>query len=331
MLTRTSWPLAVAATFLLLAWESSAALLHEDFSNDPAASGWRIWGDTNLFTWNAAQGALNVTWDSSRSNSFFYKRLGTVLARDDDFSFQLDLRLQDIATTTKSGPFEIAVGLINLADATRTGYWRGSGVNAEHGPRNVFELDYFPAGYYPGFGDVAPSISPTVVSMDNGFASGFSLTELTNGQLYHLEMAYSASNGVIHTTISAEGGFSLTLDDVVLGSAFTDFRIDSLALCSYSDTGDDFDSVLAHGTVDNLLVTLPPPPVQQFTGSLSNGIWVAQFLTRTNWVYTVERASDLQTWIPASAPLDGTGTILTFQDPNPPSPAAFYRVTAQRP
>jgi hypothetical protein len=330
MLNCSSWALALAGAIVLTV-NSHADVLQQDFSANPASAGWNVWGETNLFTWDFAQGKLSVTWDSSRTNSYFYHPLGTVLARDDDFSLAFDLRLQDITTTTKPGPFQIAVGLINFSDATRSDFWRGSGVNAVHGPRNIFEVDYFPAGYFPGYGDVAASISPTLVSMNNGFASGFSLLQLTNNQDYHFELAYTASNTTLRMTLSS-GGIPLgPFDDVQLGAEFTDFRLDTAAICSYSDTGDDFDSVLAHGTIDNLEVRMPSLPVQNLTGSPSNGVWVIQFTNRTNWVYTIEKTTDLQSWVPASAALNGNGSTLTFQDPNPLAAAAFYRVRGQRP
>jgi hypothetical protein len=304
--------------------------VQEDFANLPAASGWAVFGDTNLFQWNPTAANVSVTWDSARSNSYFYRSLGTILAKDDDFLIAFDLRLLDITTTTKPGPFQIAVGLIGFSDATRSGFWRGSGVNTTHGPRNIFEFDYFPAGYYPGYGSVVPSASPTLVSIDNGFASGFDFLELTNGQLYHIEMAYTASDSLFHTTLSCEGVVLGPLGDVSLGGDFTDFRLDTVAICSYSDAGDDYDSVLAHGTIDNLVVRLPAPPIQNLAGGFSNGVWQVQFASRSNWVYTVDRTTDLQTWDTVSGVLSGDGARLRFQDPQPADPAGFYRVSARR-
>ena len=326
MLNRRSFALALAVA--LFSSISHSGTLLEDFSSNPSARGWQVWGDTNLFSWAVAEESLNATWNSSTSNSYFYHSLGTVLARDDDFALSFDLRLHDIATTTKPGPFQIAVGLVGFAEATRSDYWRGTGVNAQHGPRNVCEFDYFPAGYYPDFGDVAPSVSPTVVSSDNIFSSGFDLLELTNNETYHVEMVYISSNSVLRTTLSLGGQNIGPLGEVQLVSNFTDFRLDTVAVCSYSDAGDDFDSVLAHGTVDNLVLTLPPPPLENLTSSWSNGVYVVEFGTRTNWNYTLDRSINLADWNPISTAVVGTGTNLSLQDVTPPAPAAFYRVTA---
>lgn len=310
-----------------------AGVLREDFSTNPAASGWNTYGNTNLFQWNGAQGTLNVTWDSSTSNSYFYHSLGTVLDRNDDFSLEFDLRLLDIATTTKPGPFEIAVGFINFADATRTNYWRGSGVDAVHGPRSIVEFDYFPAGYYPAFNYYSkPTISPSVVSSNNNeFLAQFAELELTNGLPFHIKLDYAASNATLRTTLTCNGAAVGPVPDLALDTNFTDFRVDTVAISSYSDTGDDYDSVLAHAVMDNLVVTTPEPPVTEVTGAITNGGWQVQFTSRTNWIYALERTTDAKVWTPLPATAPGNGGILFLQDPTPPAGAAWYRVRAQKP
>ncbi len=309
---------------------AQGAVLEEGFAADPLANGWSFFGQSNFFRWNPTAKNLEVTWDSSQPNSYFYHPLNTILARDDDFSVAFDLTLSDITTTTKPGPFEIVVGLVRLEDETRNDYWRGSGVDAAHGPRNVFEFDYFPAGYYPGYGDVAPSISPTLVSSNNFFAAGFDLMQLTNYQSYHIEMVYTASNATLRTSVSANGMAIGPLQDVTLGSDFTDFRLDTLAVCSYSDTGDDYDSVLAHGTLDNFVVQLPAPPVGNVEGFFSNNIWNVRFMTRTNWTYSLEVSTNLQDWATASESVPGTGGYATLQDTNA-GRVCLYKVSATRP
>jgi len=308
-----------------------AATLQEDFSSPPALHGWHSFGDTNLFVWDATNQNLRVTWDSSRTNSYFYHSLGTILAKDDDFGLEVDLRLSDITNTTKSGPFEIAVGFLNLAEATATNFERGSGVDPLHGPRDIVEFDYFPSGFYSGFGDVAPSVSPTLVSGANVFATGFDLFELTNNDLFHIVLNYSATNRTLHTVITRNGAPFGPIDDVGLVTNFTDFRVDTVAISSYSDFGDDYDSVLAHGTVDNLVVTTPPPPVSVVTGGRNGGHWEVQFTSRTNWLYRLERTADFQSWTAASGNLSGNGGGLVLRDTNAPSGRAFYRVRAERP
>ena len=68
--------LALAAAGLSLLPAARAATISEDFSSDPLKNGWQIFGDTNLFRWDAANRVLDVTWDSSQPNSYFYHPLG---------------------------------------------------------------------------------------------------------------------------------------------------------------------------------------------------------------------------------------------------------------
>ncbi len=318
---------------LALLWLSFGPTLHaqslrQDFSADPTLGGWKTFGDTNLFAWDPGDQNLQVTWDSSRPNSYFYHPLGTILAKDDDFGLEFDVRLSDISTNAKSGPFEIAVGFLNFNEAMRPDLWRGSGADPIHGPRSIVELDYFPAGYYPDFGPVDPSFSPTLISSNNGFASGFDLFAMTNNSLYHVRLQYTATNQTLRTVITADGMPIGPIDDVVLGANFTDFRLDTVAVMSYSDTGDDFDSVLAHGTVDNLVIMTPPPPVGNAVGGFLGQGWQVQFTGRTNWIYTLERTTDFQFWQSLQS---ATNIPWALLDTNAPSGKAFYRVRAERP
>jgi hypothetical protein len=325
--------LALAGVVLQLAAVLPAATLHENFSTDPALRGWSVFGDTNLFAWDRTNQNLRVTWDSSQTNSYFYLPLGTVLSRNDDFSVEFDLRLSDIAPTTKPGPFEIGVGFFNLADATRTNFWRGAGRDLEHGPRSIVEFDYFPAGYFPEWNWYTdPTISPTVVSMDNtNFDSGFALLELATDAAYHVVLSYSGLSQSLHTEVWRDGAQIGPIADVALDTGFTDFRLDTFSISSYSDTGDDYDSVLAHGVVDNLVVTASPRPVGYLTGGWSNGVWQVQFASRTNWLYTLECAGNFQQWTNVLPNVPGTGERLCLQDTNPPASKAFYRVRATQP
>src|SRR6266567_5584260 len=111
--------LGLAAICLTAVATERAATVTENFATNPLGRGWRIFGDTNLFLWNAADQNLSVTWDSSRPNSYFYLPLDTILNRQDDFSLALDLKLTDIAggvDPNKPSTFELAFSLINLLD-----------------------------------------------------------------------------------------------------------------------------------------------------------------------------------------------------------------------
>jgi hypothetical protein len=83
--------------------------------------------------------------------------------------------------------------------------------------------------------------------------------------------------------------------------------------------------------VDNLVVIVPPPPVQNLTGTFSNGVWQAQFISRTNWLYTLQRTTNFVSWADASPAANGNKTNQLLQDTNPHADKAFYRIRAERP
>src|SRR4051812_16645701 len=124
----------------------SAAVYVEDFSADPGSRGWRVFGNSNLFQWNKGGQNLDVTWNSSEPNSFFFMSLGTVLAKSDDFSFTFELKLKDLqfgTSVNRTNTFQVAAGLMNFRSGTNANYYRGAGTSAAYGVRNVAEWDFF--------------------------------------------------------------------------------------------------------------------------------------------------------------------------------------------
>jgi hypothetical protein len=315
---------------LVAASAGGAATFTEDFSTDPLQNGWQFFGDTNLFQWDSTNQNLNVTWDSSQTNSYFHHPLGTILAKSDDFGLSFDLQLSYIAigvNTLKTNTFEVVVGFINLATATSTNLERGTGVSSTHGARSTCEFDYFPDS---GKG---ATISPTLISSNNQFATTFAHPfTLDPGALFHVTMNYTAANKTLHTTMTRNGApfAGGAISDVILSPSFKDFRLDQVAVCSYSDAGAD-GSLFAQGTVDNFIVTVPPPPVQNLAGSFAGGVWQAQFLSQSNWLYTLQRSGDFQSWTAVSSATPGNATNLFLLDAGPPADRAFYRVKAERP
>ena len=83
--------------------------------------------------------------------------------------------------------------------------------------------------------------------------------------------------------------------------------------------------------MDNFVVTLPPPPVQNLTGAFNNDLWQAEFIGRSNWLYTLERTANFISWTEVSAAASGNGTNLFLQDTTAPRDNGFYRVRAARP
>jgi hypothetical protein len=82
----------------------------------------------------------------------------------------------------------------------------------------------------------------------------------------------------------------------------------------------------------------PAPPdanitalVQNLAGVFQGGQWQAQFLSCSNWLYNLQRSSDLQNWTDIVSRIPGNNTNLILSDTNPPLGKAFYRVGADVP
>ena len=337
--------LASAGLFLARSL-AGAATFAEDFSANPLQHGWQIFGDTNLFGWNATNHNLEVTWDSTHPNSYFYHALGVTLTRYDDFSLEFDLRLSDIASGVepgKTGPLEIGLGFLNLAAATSPNFMRGAWGAAP----NVAEFDYYTSGYYDYGGIIYPSPASTVPSFIPGtdsyhYAPAFVVmfeTELPTNQTVHVRLAYTGDDQTAVLTVSINGVPLSQLPNLVLSDAGNsqfaptdNYYVDTFSISSYSSAGDDYDSVLAHGTVDNLAITAQLQPITRLTGGLTpEGVWQAQFYAHSNWLYTLECSTDLHSWTPVSLAANGNEDFVVLQDADPPWPIAFYRVRAQEP
>ena len=309
----------------------SATVIAEDFAFDPLQDGWRIFGDTNLFRWNATNQNLEVAWDSSQPNSYFYHPLGTILSRQDDFSLTFDFRLNDIgpgSDTNKGSTFPIAIGFLNLDEATQTNFLRGTGNNSP----DLAEFAYF---WDSGFGATTwPTFVDTNSTFNYNNARDYAIFSLAPGDAYHVVMTYAPSNQTVVATVTNFEQTSGVRITQLLNTNFADFRLGAISIGSYSDAGQDpqyAGSVLAHGTVDNVVVTAPTPPVQNLVGLLTNKFWQVQFIARTNWLYTLERTSDYGSWATASASTAGVNGSLSLVDTNVSSANAFYRVRAKRP
>jgi hypothetical protein len=302
-----------------------------DFTTDPAAEGWRAFGETSLFRWSSENQNVHVTWDSSRDNSYFHRPLGVTLNRQDDFALGFDLQLDTVTIGVdpdKPFTFQIAIGLIHLESATNTALWRASGVDAIHGPRNLVEFAYFPDS---GFG---ATIAPSIISSNNQFASQFDYPiELSTNATFSVLLRYTAIDHTLRTTLSRNHAGFADIQDVVLPVDFTDFIVDAVAICSYSDAGQDprfGGSILAEGSVDNIYVQLPSPPVDQLVGLINGDTYQITFTAKAGWTYSLERSTDLAQWATATNHSATTSATLTLTDPSPPAQQAFYRVSASR-
>ena len=305
-----------------------AATITENFSTNPLQNGWRIFGDTDRFQWDGIHHNLAVTWDSSRTNSYFYHPLGTILTRNDDFSVAFDLQLND-AEAGGYG-FELAIGFLNLAEAMSTNFNRSTGENSP----DLVEFTYFPATACSD-----STVWPVFVDTNSDFnwneASDYAIYAPTPGDWYHIVMTYTASNQTMVTTMTnfeQTSGVTIIdpLDLTNTNYPFTDFRVDAISINGYQDDGWG-DSIYAQGVMDNFVVTLPPPPIQNLTGAFSNGIWQARLTSRSNWLYTLQHTTNFVSWDDVPVSLTGNGTNLFLSDTNGAANRAFYRVRADRP
>jgi hypothetical protein len=311
---------------------SRAAAISENFAADPALRQWRQFGDGSLFQWNATNQHLEVTWDSSRTNSLFYRPLQTVLTKSDDFSFGFDLRMHDIAigvNTNKPYTFEIAIGFCRFNSVTNKNFFRGAGTSVSFGPRNLVEFDYFPDS---GFG---ATVAPTVVANTNAirFSDNHPL-EMTTDDLFRVDMTYTASNQVLRTVMTRNGtAFGPIRDLSFVG--FPDFRVDAFAVLSYSDAMQSppqfSGSILARGIIDNVTWSVPDPPLATFRGDFTNRGFGAEFDAKSNWVYRLEASSNLVDWSVIETKSTVTNRMMLLEDTDISSTRAFYRVLADRP
>lgn len=308
----------------------------ETFTGNPLTNGWQVFGDTSLFSWDSTNQVLDVTWDSSQSNSYFYVPLGTVLTKNDDFCFSFDLTLFQCGTGDSTGPLQLGVGFLNLTNAVDPSFERGAGISP-----NIAEFNYYPAGYFPGFPSPATATPGFVDCTSSAFAPD-DLTpyeaQLPTNVLMHVVLAYTGFTQTAALNISTNGVPLAQFPALVINTngnggftATNDYQVNMFSITSYSEAGQFppyVASIYAQGTVANVNVTLPR--VQNITGSFINGNWQTQFGTYTNWLYTLERSTNLTQWNPVTS-INGNGMVVTLQDTNAPPAAAFYRVHASQP
>jgi hypothetical protein len=307
--------LALASLFVLSA-NARATLMREQFTSDPALDGWQIFGDTNLFQWDSVNQNLDVTWDGSQTNSYFYHPLGRTYTTNDSFCVQFDLTLTN---TVAIGYFEVAIGLCNLAEATSTNFSRANVTSPD-----LFEFDYYPDG--PA--SWGPSIDATLVDSHNKFYFAFDATQpLPKNMPCHVVLVHLANTATISGTVFTNGQVMTTLPNLdPYGAA--GFQLDTLAIENYTTLDDTYgDSLFAQGSVGNLSFA-SPLPVGMVHPTAAGQVQVG---SDTNWLYTLERTADFQTWTVASPTFPGNGTNLLLQATNVPADKAFYRVRADLP
>jgi len=297
-----------------------ATVVRETFAADPALDGWQVLGDTNLFQWDSTNQVLDVTWDSSQTNSYFYCPLGQTYTQNDGFYLRFDMQVNDLAGAGFG--MELAIGLLHYDDFTSAGFSR-----ADFYSPNVCEFDWFPAytydnKYHPD------SIEATMIDASGNdlFYDFDNLTPIP-GVTYRIELMHQPGAGTITCQVSTNGQIITTLPNALdYNGPIGDFQLDTLSITSYQDDGYG-DSILAHGSVGNMAFASPLP-----IGFMQNPASAqVQFASDTNWVYTLQGSADLINWTAVAPGVFGNGTNLLMQDTTPPAGAAYYRVRAELP
>lgn len=304
---------ASAGLLCLFAVSAPAVSFQEDFASDPLSHGWEAFGAAELFQWNAENQNLEVTWDSSKTNSYFYHRLGTVLTRADDFTLSFELRLTQISV----GTFELALGFLDIASATNVTFLRGTGPDSP----NLVEFDYFPDW---------TSINAT--SCDSNSVMTFrydARLPLSVGEIYHVELRHKAGESMASASVYTNGVLYTDLPDAFASAGFQDFNLDAMAVMNYNDKN-SYGALLAKGVVDNLVVEMTSSPVNTISGAFAGAAWQVRSGSADGWSYTLQRSLDFQTWDTIQGPVPGTGGELQLNDPQPPVNGAFYRVKASQ-
>jgi hypothetical protein len=312
---------------------AAGATFTENFATEPTA--WQIWNPAS-FRWNAEAQNLAVTWDSRQTNAFFFFKLPLSLTRHDNFSVEFTLRLDDLLLgidPQKISTFPICIGFLNLAEAERANYFRGSGVNSTTGPRSIAEFNYFPDS---GFG---ATVGMALVSTNNQFAYSHTFpVELTPEDIFRVNMAFDPSTQIMSMRLLKNGEpYGEAPDNTVrplnYPSNFGDFILDAFSITTYSDaaqTPPQFaGSILAHGIIDDVVITFPDSPISEIHGAFDGGHWIVQFVARAGWTYSLEQTTDFNQWEAVVAAL-GVDGVLELKDENPPNEKAFYRVVAER-
>jgi len=297
----------------------SAITIREDFASNPSNNGWKVWGNPSLFQWNKELECLDVTWDSSETNSYFYYSLNTELTKKDSFSLEFELQVfEAIAGTSSNKPFtfELSLGLINLNNATNSGFHRGT---ASSSP-NLVEFDYFPDSGY------GATVSPTIISDRSRFYPSFAFPfELLATSVYQVRLDYESTNMTLRTVITENGKPTQPIDSVKLPSDFSDFMVNAVSINNYSDEGAG-GSIKAFGRVDNIQIHLPSVPSVQLHGQKIREHFQVTFTGQPGAFNQIERSVDLKTWTKVFEILLTTERQISYEAVLENNSPAFYRV-----
>ena len=293
---------------------------YESFATNPLANGWMLHGDESLFEWDAEAGALDVTWNSEKPNSYFYRPIGQTLTEKDSFAFTFQLTLNEVKAGHLDGQpytFEVAIGLLNLETAKELGFMRGTGTDSP----NLVEWDYFPD---TGFG---ATVSPALASSKSEFSAGFTFpAELTKWKVYTVHMGYDGSTGVLKTEMLEEGKPWKTIAEVKRKNAHAGFLVDTFSISNFTAKGSE-SSLLATGTIDELAIATSRSGPSFVDVHLDEGQWRARAFVVAPDDWQLQRSGDLRDWKSLDAVQKPSQFFMRFTDPEPVGRNQFYRIT----
>ena len=319
------------ATFILNPAAYSATTVTENFAADPLSRDWEVHNDASLFVWNSANQNLEVTWDSSKTNSYFRLPVPEMTS-EQDFSVSLDLHMHEIEIGTTEGrpsTFQFAFGFHHRAEADATDFFRGTGADTP----NLAEFNFMPDS---GFG---PTLWPAMFStnglMNYSGASDFGLVEIPVDVPMRVTLSYTAADHTLQIQVRTNG---VTLGEIVRAPLIETniqmgFVLDAFSISSYSDDGQfpsEFEgSIFARGTIDNIELTLPESSTFSATGALVAGKWEQAFIGRSGWFYTLQASTNLNNWSDVSAEAEGADGAMTLSPAEAETGVLrFFRVKA---
>jgi len=303
--------------------------LRDDFTADPFASGsgrWRVVGDAGLFRWEPVSGALAVTWDSSRENSFCVLPLGRTVSAAEAVGFACDLTLTEAGPRPDSSrPQVLQVSIALVRQSLLPGGY--SQRTAAGRAVDLLDFSFFPLADYGPFG-IAAYVAPAAFGQIRaGYSFGNSYN-LADGQPHRVECRWDPLDRRLHTTLTGAGPVQATHPPL---PADDNFAVDALAIVVWNESPTPQDSLLARGVIDNVVITRPDLPSPWVAPLTFEGLTrTVRFRGRSGFFYQLEASGDLTHWTALGESRAGTGEEIALSDLRKALfLQQFYRVRAE--
>ncbi len=224
-----------------------------------------------------------------------------------------------------------------------------------------YGLGIYGIGFHLGGGDLGVTDGSTTNFFPNGFQTNVTVDVDAAAPLNPGDLFWSGFNGPNWETwneLGDAGGYFnspdrgtnaywTTTDPLYASSGyhgeweFAQAGLSSLPLTNgswigFSEAAGEFEFDLS--APYNAHKHAPAPPdagitalVRNLAGGFQGGQWQAQFLSCSNWLYSLQLSSDLKNWTNVVSGIPGNNTELILSDTNPPLVNAFYRVSAEQP